>query len=98
MSKTSIGTLIHSGRRIGVSSHLYGLVSQDVPSFTIYGKSIGTKNVELQLNSAIETQRKMMSRRGHLISRAYESMIERIFEMTAEDRRRDNIRRIKFAV
>jgi UDP-N-acetylglucosamine diphosphorylase/glucosamine-1-phosphate N-acetyltransferase len=33
MSKTSIGTLIHSGRRIGVSSHLYGLVSQDVPSF-----------------------------------------------------------------
>ncbi|MEO9364299.1 MAG: putative sugar nucleotidyl transferase, partial [Nitrososphaera sp.] len=49
MSKTSIGTLVYSGRRIGVSSHLHGLVSGDVPSFTIYGKGIGAKNVELEL-------------------------------------------------
>jgi UDP-N-acetylglucosamine diphosphorylase/glucosamine-1-phosphate N-acetyltransferase len=98
MSKTSIGTLIHSGRRIGVSSHLYGLVAQDIPSFTIYGKSIGAKNVELQLNSAIETQRKMMSRRGHLISNAYKRMIEHIFEITASDRTHDDVRKIKFAV
>ena len=64
MVKTSIGTLIYSGRRIGVSSHLHGLVAQDVPSFTIYGTSIGARNVELQINSIIETQRKMMRRRN----------------------------------
>src|SRR5262249_45723764 len=29
MVKTSIGTLIYSGRRIGVSSHLHGLVAHD---------------------------------------------------------------------
>src|SRR5919206_507922 len=29
MVKTSIGTLIYSGRRIGVSSHLHGLVAND---------------------------------------------------------------------
>jgi UDP-N-acetylglucosamine diphosphorylase/glucosamine-1-phosphate N-acetyltransferase len=98
MSKTSIGTLIYSGRRIGVSSHLHGLIAQDVPSFTIYGSSIGAKNAELQLNSAVETQRKMMSRRGQMISKAYERMIEDIFGMTAGDRRRCNVRKTKFAL
>ena len=32
MVKTSIGTLVYSGRRIGVSSHLHGLVAEDVPT------------------------------------------------------------------
>jgi NDP-sugar pyrophosphorylase family protein len=57
MVKTSIGTLVYSGRRIGVSSHLHGLVAQDVPSFTIYGASIGARNVVLELESVIETQK-----------------------------------------
>ncbi len=98
MSKTSIGTLIYSGRRIGVSSHLHGLVAQDVPSFTIYGSSIGAKNVELQLDSAIETQRKMMSRRGQTMSKIYEQMIRDVFGMTSVERRRNNIRKTKFEI
>ncbi|HEY3094657.1 MAG TPA: putative sugar nucleotidyl transferase, partial [Nitrososphaera sp.] len=51
MAKTSIGTLIFSGRQIGVSSHLHGLVAHDVPGFTIYGAGVGAKNVELELRS-----------------------------------------------
>lgn len=98
MCKTSIGTLIYSGRRIGVSSHLHGLVSEDVPSFTIYGKSIGAKNTELELRSAMETQKKMMSRRNQTMSKNYEEMIKEIFSMTTIERKRAGIRKGKFAL
>jgi UDP-N-acetylglucosamine diphosphorylase / glucose-1-phosphate thymidylyltransferase / UDP-N-acetylgalactosamine diphosphorylase / glucosamine-1-phosphate N-acetyltransferase / galactosamine-1-phosphate N-acetyltransferase len=97
MVKTSIGTLIYSGRRIGVSSHLHGLVAQDVPSFTIYGTSIGARNVELQIDSIIETQRKMMMRRNQTMTKAYEQMIKDLFAITALDRKRTGVRRGKFA-
>jgi UDP-N-acetylglucosamine diphosphorylase/glucosamine-1-phosphate N-acetyltransferase len=98
MSKTSIGTLVYSGRKIGVSSHLHGLVSGDVPSFTIYGKGIGAKNVELELASAIETQRKMMPRRGQEMSKAYEKMIKDVFLLTRQERKNASVRRAKFSV
>lgn len=98
MCKTSIGTLIYSGRRIGVSSHLHGLVAQDVPSFTIYGASIGARNAELELRSAIETQRKMMSRRNQAMSKAYEQMVKDVFSMTTIDRKRAGVRKAKFVL
>jgi UDP-N-acetylglucosamine diphosphorylase/glucosamine-1-phosphate N-acetyltransferase len=98
MAKTSIGTLIYSGRRIGVSSYLHGLVAEDVPSFTIYGASIGARNAELELKSAIETQKKMMSRRNQSMSKAYEQMIRDIFSMTAADRKQARVRKGKFAI
>jgi UDP-N-acetylglucosamine diphosphorylase/glucosamine-1-phosphate N-acetyltransferase len=98
MVKTSIGTLIYSGKRIGVSSHLHGLVAQDVPSFTIYGISIGARNVELQIDSIIETQRKMMRRRNQTMTKAYEQMIKDLFAITALDRKRTGVRRGDFAL
>src|SRR3712207_4881857 len=98
MVKTSIGTLIYSGKRIGVSSHLHGLVAQDVPSFTIYGTDIGPRNVELQINSTLETQRKMMRRRNQMMTKAYEQMIKDLFSITATDRKRTGVRRGKFAL
>lgn len=97
MVKTSIGTLIYSGRLIGVSSHLHGLVAQDVPSFTIYGASIGVRNVELELESIIETQKRMMRRRNQLMSKAYEQMIRDLFVTTAADRKKEGVRKGKFA-
>ncbi len=96
MAKTSIGTLIYSGRRIGVSSHLHGLVAQDVSSFTIYGTSIGARNTELELRSAIETQKKMMLRRSQTMSKAYEQMIKDVFSATAIERMRAHVRKSKF--
>lgn len=98
MVKTSVGTLIYSGRRIGVSSHLHGLVAQDVSSFTIYGAGIGARNVELELHSAIETQRKMMTRRDQTMSKSYEQMIKDVFSTTADERRRAGVRKAKFAL
>ena len=98
MVKTSIGTLIYSGKRIGVSSHLHSLVAQDVPSFTIYGTGIGAKNAELELSSAIETQKKMMRRRSLTMSKAYEDMIRSVFSMTALERKRVGVRKVKFSI
>jgi UDP-N-acetylglucosamine diphosphorylase/glucosamine-1-phosphate N-acetyltransferase len=98
MVKTSIGTLIYSGRRLGVSAHLHGLVAQDVPSFTIYGVSIGSRNVELKLDSIIETQSKMMRRRNQTMTKAFQQMIEDIFSMTSQDRMRIGVRRGKFTL
>jgi UDP-N-acetylglucosamine diphosphorylase / glucose-1-phosphate thymidylyltransferase / UDP-N-acetylgalactosamine diphosphorylase / glucosamine-1-phosphate N-acetyltransferase / galactosamine-1-phosphate N-acetyltransferase len=98
MVKTSIGTLIYSGMRIGVSSHLHGLVAQDVPSFTIYGRSVGARNVELMLDSIIETQKKMMRRRNQTMTKAYEQMIKDVFAITTLDRKRIGVRRGKFTL
>lgn len=95
MTKTSIGTLIYSGRKIGPSSHLHGLVSDDVPAFSIYG---GAKNVELELASAIETQRKVMPRRGQSMSKAHEQMLKDVFLATAADRKKAGIRKAKFVL
>ena len=47
MSKSSINTSIFGGRRIGVSSHIYGLVAKDVPSYVINGSGIGAEDVVL---------------------------------------------------
>jgi len=98
MAKTSIGTLVYSGTKIGVSAHLHGLVTKDVPSFSIWGAGIGAKSAELELSSAIETQKKMMSRRGQAMSKAYEKMIKNVFLMTAADRKKAGVRKAKFSV
>lgn len=96
MVKTSIGTLIFSGRRIGISSHLYGAVARDVPSFTIFGRGIGARNVELQIESAIETQRRMMARRGISMSKSYEKMVRDAFTITSGERIRNNVTKGRF--
>jgi hypothetical protein len=69
-----------------------------VPSFTIYGASIGTKNAELELSSAIETQKKMMLRRSQTMSKAYEQMIKHVYSMTSLERKHAGVRRAKFAI
>ena len=98
MCKTSIGTLVYSGGRIGACSHLHGLVAGDVSAFTIYGKSLGARNTELEMASAIETQKRVMPRRGQSMSKAYEQMIKDAFLMTAAERKKAGVRRAKFAL
>ena len=97
MVKTSIGVQIYTGKKIGVSSHVHGVVYEDVPSFTIYARSLGAEPVELRLESAIETQRKMMERRGLTLSKAYEEMIRRLFEMTEPERASFGVKKARFS-
>ena len=96
MAKTSIGTLIYTGKKIGLSSHVHGVIYEDVPSFTIYAKSFGTEPVEMYIEAAIETQRRMMSRRGKELTKAEEDLIRKLFEMTAKEREKAGVKKGRF--
>jgi UDP-N-acetylglucosamine diphosphorylase/glucosamine-1-phosphate N-acetyltransferase len=92
MTKVSIGAMIFAGKSVGVSSHVGGLVDWNVPSFTYYDGESG-KSVELLLESAIETQKRMMERRGMTLSKAREAFIRRIFAATRSERQKARVRK-----
>jgi UDP-N-acetylglucosamine diphosphorylase/glucosamine-1-phosphate N-acetyltransferase len=92
MAKLSIGSLVYAGRSVGVGSHLSGLASDDVPSFT-YFDSQRPHGIELLLESVIETQRRMMERRGLTLGRAEERLIRRAFALTSKERKRAGVKK-----
>ena len=94
MAKVSIGALVFAGKSVGVSSHVLNLVDSDVPSFTYFDGGTGRK-VELLLDSAIETQKKMMERRGMTLSKAMEALIRTVFKSTQAERTRAGVRKGK---
>ncbi len=85
MAKASIGCMVFAGKRIGLSSHLVGLISDDVPSFT-YRNGGADTSVEVRAESAITTQRRMMERRGMELSEAQEQLISYLHRITAQER------------
>lgn len=97
MSKTSIGTLIMSGKTIGVSSQVFGNVTDDVSSFTLYSKSSGESR-EIYLESAIETQRRMMERRNIRMTQNYSDMIKSVYNLTSKERIAKQVTKGKFEI
>ena len=98
MCKTSIGTLLFSGKSFGISSQLFGTVTENVPSFTFYARSLGAESKELDLESAAETQKRMMQRRSVQVSEAYLSMLKKVFVMTSNERRLAKVKKGKFVI
>ena len=98
MSKTSIGTNIYCGMRIGISSHLYGNIANDVPSYVIYGQGIGSQNAQMDGSSAIKFQKRMMLRRNISMSTHYENMMKAIFDMTSKEREDYGVRPKRFTI
>ncbi len=96
--KTAIGTQIWTGKCIGVASHLYGVIYEDVPSFTIYAKSIGLGAYELKLESAIKTMNRVYSRRNRVPSESEIELIKKLFKLTENERRRLGIIKSTFKV
>lgn len=92
MVKISIGALVHAGSFVGAGAHVSGLASSDVPDFT-YFDSGSSRNVELLLSSVIETQRRMMERRGLMLSRNEESLIRRVFASTSKVRKAAGVKK-----
>ncbi len=84
--KTSIGTQISTGKKIGVASHVYGLVTEDVPSFTIWARSLDAEPVELYFESAVKTQERVMARRGIRQTAEDVDLLKVLFEITVEER------------
>ena len=93
MAKTAIGTKIYTGKKIGVAAQLYGIVSTDVPSFTIYAKTLGAKPIEVYLDSVIKSQRKMMASRGMTMTKNYEELIKRLFRLTESERSKFGVKK-----
>ena len=98
MSKTSIGTNIYCGLKIGISSHVYGNIFEDVPSYVIYGHGIGSENAEMNISSSIKFQKRMMSRRNVYMSSEYENMMKTLFEMTINERKKAKVRKKEFTI
>ena len=92
MAKLSIGSLVYAGRSVGAGSQVSGLASGDVPSFT-FSDSWSNKAVELLLESVIETQRRMMERRGLTLGRNEESLIRRAFTATSKERKKAGVKK-----
>ena len=96
MVKTSIGTMIYSGKSIGTCSQALGEVFEDVPSFTMYARSLGKESKELYFESALETQSRVMARRGVTISQSYSEMMKSVQQVTEKDRMAASVKKGKF--
>ena len=94
-AKLSIGTLTYAGTVIGMASHIHGLVAEEVPPFTIYGRSLGWEPVEIELESVIRTYRRMAPRRGVEPDPIEERLLEALFRMTEGIRERFGVRKGK---
>jgi len=94
-AKTSIGTQIYTGKKIGVASQVHGFITKDVPSFTIWPESLGSKPVELYLQSAIETQKRALSRRGVTQTKEDVELMKTLFKITAKERKKAGIAKKK---
>jgi UDP-N-acetylglucosamine diphosphorylase/glucosamine-1-phosphate N-acetyltransferase len=99
MSKTSIGTSILAGKKIGVSSHVFGTVRDDVPSFT-FANFLSEKPVmkETFIESAIETQKRMMARRRVEMTASYSDMMRTVFRLTQKSRLASRVRKGRFKI
>lgn len=89
--KTSVGTMIFAGRRIGTCSHVFDRVTEDVPSFTIYAPTSLRRKVEIPPEKAILIQERVLARRGVKMKESERELIRRVFEITVAERRRAGV-------
>jgi UDP-N-acetylglucosamine diphosphorylase/glucosamine-1-phosphate N-acetyltransferase len=77
-AKTAIGTLLNTGAVLGIFANWFepGLSPKDVPAFA-WGK-----RGHWRLPDALQTARTVMSRRGVVMSPAYEKLIRRYYDRT----------------
>ncbi|MDQ5954678.1 MAG: hypothetical protein QG583_606 [Patescibacteria group bacterium] len=93
--KTAINTSIFCGKVIGESSHLYGIVSQDVPAFVSY---VGPgKMYELPLEIAERIQKTMMKRRGLEFTAKDSENFKKLFKETISDRKKAKAKKGKLS-
>jgi UDP-N-acetylglucosamine diphosphorylase/glucosamine-1-phosphate N-acetyltransferase len=90
MAKVSIGAMVYAGRSVGAGSHISGVAESSVPSFSFYSPG---RKIELRLESVIETQRRMMERRGLMLSRNEEALIRSVYAKTSGERRKAGVRK-----
>lgn len=85
-AKGSIGSLLYTGKKVGVCSQIHGVVDEDVPSFIYYGKNAGFPTWEILPDPVIKSAKIVMGRRDVKMTDAYERLIRHVFEITQADR------------
>lgn len=97
-TKSSIGTLIYTGKKIGFAAHIYGIITDDIPSFCIWAKSLNASPSELFLDSAISIYSRAAERRGVTLTKEYANLMKSIFEFTKDERKGLGVNPIKFCL
>ncbi len=85
-AKGSIGSLLYTGKKVGVCSQIHGVVQEDVPSFVLYAKTLGIPVWELGPDESIQVARRVMSRRKVEMTKADEDLLRKVFEVTKSER------------
>ena len=93
-AKASIGTMLFTATYVGAASHVHGYVTEDVPPFTIYARTLGWGLIELRLESAIITYRRMCARRNVEPMKGEEEAIRSLFGMTEGEKRARGVQSI----
>jgi UDP-N-acetylglucosamine diphosphorylase/glucosamine-1-phosphate N-acetyltransferase len=85
-SKTGINTMLNTGTVIGIGCNLFGagLPPKSVPSFCWGG---GEGLVEYRLDKFLDVARKVMARRNQQLSATEETLLRKVFKLTADERR-----------
>lgn len=92
-AKISIGSFIYTGKMIGVSSHIHGYVTENIPSFTISLSGLENKNFELTLDSSLKTQKRIMARRNVKQTKIDKDLLTKIFQLTQDERYMNGVRK-----
>jgi len=84
-SKCSINTMFNTGTVVGVAANIFGgdFPPKHVPSFSWGGSSGST---EYDLEKALQTAERVLSRRGLPLTASDKKMLTHIFKMTQPDR------------
>ena len=93
--KTSINTSIFCGKVIGTSSHLYGVVTEDVPSFVSHIKPGVLYEIPLEIAEKI--QRRMASRRGVEFTEKDSQEFRKLFRQTMGERKKAKVKKGKLS-
>ena len=91
-SKTSIGSLVLTGIKIGVGSQLLGIAGEDIPAFTFYSNYKKKNLVELDINKVIRTQARMMKRREINQNIFDRKLLREIYNNTIEQRKKKRVK------
>jgi hypothetical protein len=87
-SKAAINTMFNTGTLVGYSCNIFGagFPPKYIPSFSWGGGSGSATTYELE--RAIETAKRVMLRRGHVIEDYEEKLFRKIFDITTKERRK----------
>ncbi len=89
-AKTAVNTALYTGKVVGVAASCYGIISDNVPSFT---HATPKGKYEFDLKSALAMQERMFARRDKEASNEDKHILRQAFESTNHDRKTAKVKK-----